>query len=485
MSIDPKILKKMQGDDAWAASQRRGSRVIKLEKGQNAIVRFLPSKFGPDGLWFARIAKHWVNKQPIVCKRNTAEDFGGDPECECPVCILADQLNESSDEVISDLGYKSKANGQYLTYCILWEKNGSQMAMGEVLNPYEFWHYRTSFEELKGFYIAGGRKTPDSVLDYKYGNDFSVNKTGKGIRLDKLDTSPIFDLKDPKYAEYIKKLEALMKEPKVIIPTEKQLEMYAHKLQAAADRGGASDGDGDAPRRRRPAPDENSEEAGFRRGSRRPEPEAEDDVPYDDPPPARPAARRPAPPAEEDAEPETPRRRPAPPAEDDQQPARRPAPRARTAEPEPEPEPEEPETPPARRPAPRARTPEPEPEPEAEEPETPPARRPAPRGRAPEPEPEPEPEAEGDPVSGDAEPEPAPEPEDEPPARAPKRGVPGQKPRTEAPASAPQAEAEEEDPLPEDDTDTVPPAREAPPKVAAKGAEADRLKQRLSRVGKA
>ena len=114
MSIDPKILKRMQGEDSFLQSQTRGSRRVKLNRGQNWIVRFLPAQMGPDGLWFARIAKHWMNKLPIVCPRNTAEDFGGDPDCECPVCTLADELNDSADEIISKFGYKSKAN--HLTY---------------------------------------------------------------------------------------------------------------------------------------------------------------------------------------------------------------------------------------------------------------------------------------------------------------------------------------------------------------------------------
>jgi hypothetical protein len=476
MSIDPKILKRMQGEDHFANSQRTGSRRIKLERGQNAIVRYLPAKFGPDGLWFARIAKHWVNKQSIVCPRNTAEDFGGDPDCHCPVCELAEELNSSSDEAISKLGYESRGNAQYLTYCIMWEKNGVSQPMSEVLNPFEHWHYRNTFDELKGFYIAGGRRSEDSVLDYKTGNDFSVNRAAKGLRLDKLDSSPIFDLKDLKFDEYIKKLEAATKAPKVSIPNASQLDLFANKLQAAADRGGTDDSAGARRSRRGAAADE---EAGFRRGSRQPAPE-EDDVPMDDAPPQRPAAaRRPAP--EADEEPPVRRRAPAQEAEE--------APRARRAaqpaetESEPEPAPRAARrTEPTAEPAPRRRAPEPEPEPEPE----PAPRRAATRAKA-EPEPEleagePEPEPQ---VDGASEPEPQEEEEVRP---APKRGVlPGrqQAARTEASRSAPQPEAEEEDPLPDDDKDPVPAAgEEPPPKVKSRGAEASKIQDRLSRLSK-
>jgi hypothetical protein len=74
MSINPKILKRIQGEDAFLQSQTRGSRRVKLERGHNWVVRFLPAKMGPDGLFFARIARHWLGKLHIVCPRNTAAD---------------------------------------------------------------------------------------------------------------------------------------------------------------------------------------------------------------------------------------------------------------------------------------------------------------------------------------------------------------------------------------------------------------------------
>lgn len=464
MSIDPKILKRMQGEDTYLQSQTRGSRRVKLERGHNWIVRFLPAQMGPDGLWFARIARHWFNKLPIICTRNTAEDFGGNPEAECPVCALADELNDSADDVISKFGYKAKANPQFLTYCIVWEKNGIQQPMSEVLVPYEFWHYRNTWEELKGFYVAGGRKSPNSVLDYELGNDFSVNKTAKGVRLDKQDSSPIFDSADVHYAEWIKKLESAMKTPKVTIPTLEQLEVFAQKLQEAANRGGLPE-DEDAPRRRRPVDDDESQ---FRRGAGRVAADAEpdDDLPYDTPP-ARPAARaaasarRLAPePEATAAAPEAPRRRSAP-VDEEPLPSRRteePAPRR----PAPVAEEEEDEVP-VRRPAPAAAAA--------------PARRPSPPVQESEPEPEP---TEGEPER----------PSITLPATQ-RRTLPPTARRAAAAAesagSAPQGEPEDEDPLPEDDTDSAPPAPKAgeedvPPPVARRGSQGSDIKSRLAKL---
>lgn len=492
MSIDPKILRRMQHEDAFLQSQTKGSRRVKMDRGQNWIVRFLPARLGPDGLWFARIAKHWVNKLPIVCPRNTAEDFGGDPEFECPVCLLADELNDSADDVISKFGFKAKANAQFLTYCVVWEKNGVEQPMSEVLNPYEFNHYRSTWEELKGFYMAGGRKSADSVLDYETGNDFSVSKGGKGMRLDKLDPSPIFKLEDPKFDEYIKKLEAAMKTPKVVIPTAEQLHVFVKKMQEAADRGGYAADDEDRPRRGRGSYD--NEEAEFRRGSRRrePEPEEEDDLPYDDAPPRRSAPRASAPsrrsPEPEDAggEPEepTPRRRPAP-ADSEETPRRRApepedeAPRRRTPEPEDE--------------APRRRAePEGDPQPRRSTRDEDPQPRRAPRDEDPQPR---RPRDDARPTRGSDDPEPErgePEMDRREVASTPRRGLPPtdrQRQEASSPSSKPQGDAEEDDPLPEDDKDPVPPASkvdadDAPPPVTRRGSQGSDIKSRLEKLGR-
>jgi hypothetical protein len=421
MSIDPKILKRMQGEDAFLQSQSRGNRRVKLERGQSWTIRFLPAKLGPDGLWFARIARHWNNKLPITCPRNTAMDFGGDPDCECPVCTVCDELNADRDEAISKIGYKAMSTPQFLTYCLVFDKDGVQQPLSEVLNPYEFWHYRSTFEELKAFYMAGGRKCMDSILDFEQGNDFVVSKGGKGMRLDKQDSAPIFTLDDPKYNEHIKKIMAACKPPKVTIPTAEQMQQFADKLQESAHRGG-----GDVPRRGAVrggyADDGDDDEAAFRRPARSARPAVEDDV---DDAPARPAGRRAAP--EADEQDEAPRARRSAPVEHEVEAPRRPA-RANPAH-EAVDDDDDGDLGPQR---------------------TPPKAQPKPIRRS-------------EPVDDDASNEPA--EESEPPAKSPVRNF-GQTSKRSAAATpakseatgTPQAESEEEDNLPEDDTDPVPPA---------------------------
>lgn len=470
-------------------SQTKGSRRVKIGRGESWIVRFLPAQMGPDKMFYARIARHWLNKLPIICPRNTSEDYGGNPNENCPVCELAENLNDSTDKDISSFGYKAMASAQFLTYCAVFEKNGVEQPMSEVLIPYEFWHYRNTWEELKGFYLAGGRRSPDSVLDYITGNDFSVIKAAKGMRLDKLDSGPIFDPESPKFKDYIAKLESGIRTPKVAIPTNKELTVFAAKLQEAANRG-SFDGGRDGDRRRGRYDDDRSERVD-RGDSRDSEHEDSDDgIPQrrgsasarsfrqEEPLPR--AGRRINDNDDGDLGPVS-RGRQA--AEQQEEPPRSPR---RQAAPEPEPEQETPvqnqraaaQTAPPARGRREASAPE--------ETQSRPSRRPAEsieeaprpprnaRGSAPAPAPAPEPETEAD--SG-AEPE-------EAPTSSARGSVPARRRGT---APAPEVGESDEDNLPPDDRDPVPPAKapdvdEAPPATRRGGSTAEAISSRISKL---
>lgn len=227
------------------------------------LIRFLPAKLGPKGTWFARVAQHWLSMKPIICPRNTSPDFGGDPDADCPCCDVAARLNESPDPDVSKFGFKAFGQPQWLTYCVVFEKDGTVQNMREVLLPYEFAHYKSSFEELMAFYKAGLRRSPDSVFDYRIGNDFVVTRTGKGMKLDKQDGGPIFDLKEPNFKSYIEKIEAGIKLPKITIPTNDQLYIFSQKIQEWADKlqGGEAPDAGGRRRRTTAAPEEGEEGA--------------------------------------------------------------------------------------------------------------------------------------------------------------------------------------------------------------------------------
>ena len=275
-NVNPDILAACDYEGQFLQAQSNARRRIKMERGKMWLIRFLPAKLGPKGTWFARVAQHWLSMKPIICPRNTSPDFGGDPDADCPCCDVAASLNDSPDPDISKFGFKSFGQPQWLTYCVVFEKDGVAQIMREVLLPYEFAHYKSSFEELMAFYKAGLRRSPDSVFDYRMGNDFVVTRTGKGMKLDKQDGGPIFDLKEANYKSYIEKIEAGIKLPKIVIPTNDQLYIFSQKIQDWADKlqGGEAPEGGSRRRRTTAAPEEIEEggEAGYQEHDEEPAP---------------------------------------------------------------------------------------------------------------------------------------------------------------------------------------------------------------------
>lgn len=290
-NVHPEILDGLEFESQFiqktSGAQRRD---VKLNRGDAWLVRFLPAKLGPDKHFYARIAKHWLNMKAIVCPRHTEPAFGGDPNAYCSVCDLAEVLNGSSKEEVSKFGFKLRGNANWITYCAVFEKSsngGNPVAMSEpdIMQPYVFQHYRSSWEELCGFIRSGARRCADSVLDVEKGNDFYLNRGPKGIRLDKQDAAPLFDLKDlGVFDEKVAKIMALCKDPVVKMPTDKSMDDFVAKAEAEGDKLAH-----DAAR------------SSTRRGAA-PERTAggdDDDIPYDDDPAPRRGARQEAEPAQE------------------------------------------------------------------------------------------------------------------------------------------------------------------------------------------
>jgi hypothetical protein len=346
-NVNPEILDGLDYEHQFiqrtSGAQRR---VVKLNRGDSWLLRFLPAKLGPNGRWYARIAKHWVNQRAIICPRHTEEAYGGHPEAWCSVCELSAHLNDERNEEVSKFGFKLRATPNWVTYCAVFEKaiqggQGQPQSLPEVLQPYEFPHYKTSWEELTGFVKAGVRRNPNSVLDWVKGNDFYVSKTNKGLRLDKQDSGPIFNEDDPQFDANCAKLLEGCKDPVVKIPDEQAMDTFADKAQEEANNIARGKGATAAPGGRGARP-----------------PRDEDDLPPDDQPPARGGGRGYAEPQQEAAParrqaaaPAAAPRRPAAPPQDaaPAQPARRQAaapaaaaaPARRQAAPPPAPEPEQ------------------------------------------------------------------------------------------------------------------------------------------------
>lgn len=367
--IDPEMLGELNYEQKFTQSISSNKRLVKMDKGKAWRIRYLPAKLGPKKTFFARIAKHWLATKPIICPRLTSPAFGGDPDAYCPVCDRSNELNDSTQQAEAQLGYEARSSPQWLAYCIVFEKDGLEQDQAELVIPYEHWMYKSTWEELKAFYMAGGQKSPLSILDYKLGNDFVLSRNSKGFKLDKQDSMAIFALDDPKYPEWIKKIEEHLKTPRVVLPTDEELQAFALKLEeqvnklrgistAGARRGrpatGLEENDdtGQEDRVDDPEPPSRSAPARSVPARRQPEPEPssegnaagdDDQVPGAEVPAkpvaAKPAAvpARPAAPAPRPAAPAAAVRRSAPQPEPEPEPA--PA-EAEADQPEPEPEPE-------------------------------------------------------------------------------------------------------------------------------------------------
>ena len=221
--------------------QKNKTRRVKFEKVNEAwLVRFLPVGLGERNLWFVRNGQHWLNKVPIVCPQCVSPDFGGSEDAPCPVCELAEALNAESDDFVSTFGFKLRANITYLTYCLVYEIDPGRgdtqvMSESEILKPWEFQHYKSSFDELINYFRRGvTSKRAYSVLDLERGNDFWALKTTKGVRLDRQEPAPIFDADDAAREAKIDQIFNSITQPKIKIPTLKELETFARKAEAAA-----------------------------------------------------------------------------------------------------------------------------------------------------------------------------------------------------------------------------------------------------------
>lgn len=227
---------------------------VMLNRGDNWIVRFLHPHMGDKDRWFARIAQHWLNKKPVFCPVSTAQWLGGDPKAYCPVCEAAENLRADRDEKINGIGFRLLAQLKWITYCLVLEKvtrsSEEIIELPEVLTVYEFPHYKNSFDELFGF-VRTYRTAEWGIFDYEAGCDFGVTRTAKGIRLDRMQPSPIladFNLDDAMFDKYIKRIESQLKEPVVKMPSEDTLQEFAEKAYDEVDR--LKDGGGGSRRRR-------------------------------------------------------------------------------------------------------------------------------------------------------------------------------------------------------------------------------------------
>lgn len=234
------------------ATMSNAARRVKIEQNHTWRIRLLPVQLGPDKDPFIDIAQHWWNKSPITCPKHTGEAWGGKPEFPCPICEISERLSSSSSEEINNIGYRVRCNLRVRSHCLVFEMedqrgNVDEMPLNEVLNPYEFDMFKTTWERFSKFqkWATSGRRggvesSEWGILDLENGCDLLATQGAKGITLDRCDPSPIFPLDDPNFDKYIEKIWSHIRNPHIIIPTEKQLLEVAVKIEEFAERGGVS-----------------------------------------------------------------------------------------------------------------------------------------------------------------------------------------------------------------------------------------------------
>lgn len=353
--IDPSTLDALDGLDEerqYMASQggKKGRRV-KIPKGHSWLARWLPVELGKAKTWYARYGFHWINKFPVLCPVHTSRHFGGDPDCECKLCQVSEELNADRRKFVSTVGYRARAVPQWLTYCLIFEKQderNSDIIKGrDRWAPWEFWLYKNPFDDLAMMYDKGKRRDKErqSILDLETGSDIWVKSKQRGLSFDREDPSPIANMDDPaKFDKIINDIWGQIHLPTFQVPDEDELEEYAEKLRDAAfrpqrddgDRRGSSrysedDDDGDDRRSSHRDDDDDRRPSSGSRSSRK---EDDDEAPRrrvdeDDGDDRKPTRRTPS--AEDDDGDRRPTRRAA--DEDDRKPAPRVAPPTRRAPP--------------------------------------------------------------------------------------------------------------------------------------------------------
>ena len=191
----------LEEERIYASSQSNRTDSLKIEKNCGALVRFIPVKLGPDGTWFLRVGRHWINKRPYTCKRTSSPAIGGDPDFACPMCDMSDQYAADHDEEVSKRAKSCGGFAWWLVYCFVWKRkdaNGEEFDVPrtEAFKPFTFWLKRDQWLELLDLYKRSTRKGAVALgfLDAVEGHDIWLKKDSRGIlRFDREDPQPIAD----------------------------------------------------------------------------------------------------------------------------------------------------------------------------------------------------------------------------------------------------------------------------------------------------
>lgn len=241
---DDDLISALKEEEKFTTSNR-DRHDVKLEKeGEIWQIRFLPVRFGQRKLFFSRIAQHWINKRPYFCAKVTPVESGGEENAQCDLCDVSAELSDHRIKDVATLGYKSGANPQWLTYCLVWSKKAPGQDMwepqgDEVWTPYKFWLNKTLFEEVREYYLRYKEKRPtlvDSILNPDHGFDFYVKRSNNKLVLQKDDPRSIFPdgFSDAEKLDLMNHIMGQIKMPNYRALSTEEMEAARIKLEDAA-----------------------------------------------------------------------------------------------------------------------------------------------------------------------------------------------------------------------------------------------------------
>lgn len=225
------------------ATQSNKAARVKIERGDQWLVRFLPFPQGSNRQPFAPIAQHWIGTGPgarvFNCVRHTPKWFGGNPDAACAVCDIAEQMyNEATDDDERDLFYQVQHRMSFRSYCLVLAKQNDRgvqedMDEDEILTPYEFLISKSAFANLETK-INRSKTRPGSsplgLLDIKTGCDLWAMRDKKNsLSFDLGESGPIFPL-DDQFEVKLQRVWKQLKQPTMKFLSDERLNALADMI---------------------------------------------------------------------------------------------------------------------------------------------------------------------------------------------------------------------------------------------------------------
>lgn len=232
MQTDPEMLAMLEEEEHEIRRSSNRTARLKLNKGQEALVRVLPAKLGKKKSWWTRTAKHWLGRTSVInCLRKTSEAFGGDPDYACPLCALAHKYNESDNKRLSDAAYQLSARVSFDIFLLVKEIDGEAPPRDMRTTAQMYTLYPSGMEELLTIYKRKMKREVD-ITDVFEGCDIFFKRGKAGLTMTVEESCPLFNIADEAKLEaaILATMESIrFKAPTA--PDEEQLDEFVEKAK--------------------------------------------------------------------------------------------------------------------------------------------------------------------------------------------------------------------------------------------------------------